>query len=171
MSSPYLGEIITFAGNFVIRHYAFCDGQLLGINQNQALASLLGSMYGGDGRTSFALPDLRGRVMVSPETSPGTSIPWHQGMMAGKEAMTLQNHHMPPHNHTLNVSRASPDANTSENTYIGQGKQYASQTSMVKEMYAETVGTAGSNIAVSLMAPFLATNFMIAIDGIYPARS
>jgi microcystin-dependent protein len=171
MSSPFLGEIITFAGNFTIRHYTGCNGQIMGINQNQALAALLGSMYGGDGRTTFAVPDLRGRVQVAPDISPGTSIPWHQGMMAGNEEVTLQTHNLPPHNHALNVSKSSPNVSSSENAFVGKGKQYASQTSLVKEMYAETVGNTGRNMPVSLMAPFLATNFMIALNGLFPARS
>ena len=97
---PYLGEIRMFAGTFAPRGGAFCDGQLLTINDNQALYSLLGTIYGGDGRVSFALPDLRGRVPKHPGTGPGLkSVSW--GQKGGKEEITIGTNNLPSHSHQI----------------------------------------------------------------------
>src|SRR5512140_216933 len=102
MSTPFIGEIVMFAGNFAPRSWALCNGQLLPIAQNTALFSILGTTYGGDGRTTFALPDLRGRVPVHPGQGPGLSN-YVLGEMAGTENTTLLINNMPAHNHTLNA--------------------------------------------------------------------
>ena len=103
MSEPFYGEIKMFAGNFAPRSYAFCDGQLLPISQNSALFALLGTTYGGDGRTDFALPDLRGRIPVHTGQGPGlTNVP--QGQKAGAERVTLGVSELPTHVHALRAS-------------------------------------------------------------------
>jgi microcystin-dependent protein len=140
-SMPYLGEVDLFGGNFAPRGWASCDGQILPINQNQALFSLLGTTYGGDGRTSFALPDLRGRTPVGPRQGPGLSDR-NLGEKAGSETVTLTEAKMPSHNHTL------PDP------YV-----------------SETTGNTGGGQPHDNMQPYLGLNYAIALQGIYPSRS
>ena len=111
MSEPFVGEIRMFAGNFAPRGWAFCDGQLLAVSQNDALFSLLGTIYGGDGRTTFGLPDLRGRIPIHAGTGPGLS-PRRLGAKGGAENVTLTVNQMPSHNHGL---RASADPTTTPN--------------------------------------------------------
>ncbi|NOT56941.1 MAG: phage tail protein, partial [Deltaproteobacteria bacterium] len=108
MSDPFIGEIIMFGGNFAPRGWAFCNGQLLSIAQNTALFSILGTTYGGDGRTTFALPDLRGRVPVHAGNSQGPGLPPVQlGEMAGSPSVTLTVSQMPMHNHLVVASQTA----------------------------------------------------------------
>ena len=114
---PFIGQIIMFGGNFAIRSFALCDGQLQPISQNTALFSLLGTIYGGDGRTTFALPDLRGRVPVHMGNGPGLSS-YRIGQRLGVERMTLTANNVPPHSHPLtgnpSVNVSGANANTNE---------------------------------------------------------
>src|SRR5215207_9632471 len=103
MSEPFIGEIRMFGGNFAPRGWAFCEGQLLSIAQNTALFSILGTTYGGNGTTTFALPDLRGRVPIQPGQGPGLS-PYTLGQMSGQENVTLLITNIPAHTHTLGAS-------------------------------------------------------------------
>ena len=173
MSEPFVGEIRMFAGNFAPRGWAFCDGQLLAVSQNDALFSLLGTIYGGDGRTTFGLPDLRGRIPIHAGSGPGLSQR-RLGAKLGTEKETLTVNQLPSHNHALGANNAAGgstppsgyfarDAATS-NLYI------ASLTSNTTSMQSNmTTNTGGSRFHTNLM-PFLCVHFIVALFGIYPSR-
>ncbi len=172
MSEPFVGEIRMFAGNFAPRGWAFCDGQLLAVSQNDALFSLFGTIYGGDGRTTFGLPDMRGRLPVHAGQGPGLS-PRRLGSKSGEEKVTLTVNHLPSHTHPL---RGSTDNGLDSNP---QGNHLAASTAL--QPYSETevqdvdmAGTAvthtgGSQSHTNLM-PFLCVSFIVALFGIYPSR-
>src|SRR5687767_7253998 len=121
MAEPFIGQIIMFAGNFQIRGYAFCSGQILSIAQNTALFSILGTTYGGNGQTTFALPDLRGRVPIHPGQGPGLSN-YTLGQLSGTENTTLTQNNLPPHSHQLNVTaNAKGNISVPTNNFIGIG--------------------------------------------------
>lgn len=185
---PTLGEIRIFAGNFAPRMWAFCEGQLLPISQNSALFSLIGTIYGGDGRTTFALPDLRGRLPIGPGQGPGLQD-WRIGEKQGQETVTMTVTNLPSHNHTgagtINVSAAngstnSPDGNyfaaaigrdqtTGENVQVNAFNNAASGPGPLQEVTIQ-VGTTGGSTPINNIQPTLALNFIIAIEGIYPSR-
>ena len=167
MSEPFLGEIKIFGFNFAPRGFAFCNGQLLPINQNQSLYSLLGTFYGGDGRTNFALPDLRSRVALHFGQGAGLSER-RIGSRAGSEAHTQA----PAHAHQLravsaNADQTSPSGNVPatarEDTYSG-----ASPTNT--NMSTGAIQSTGP-ASVDHMPPYLAVNWCIALTGIFPSRS
>lgn len=176
MASPFLAQIMIFGGNFAPRGWAYCAGQLISISQNTALFSLLGTMYGGNGQTTFGLPDLRGRVPVGEGQGPGLS-PYTIGEMAGTENTTLITSNMPAHTHPATATVKSSDQAATDTlptgNYLADGNQYsASQNSTMKsDMVAVTVSPAGSNLPFSTMQPFLVMNYVIALQGIYPSRS
>ena len=165
MSEPFLGEIQMFPYGFVPRGWAVCDGSLLPINQNQALFSLLGTIYGGDGVTTFALPDLRGRVPVHV----GASVTL--GQAGGEESQRLTVAEMPMHTHTAKASEAAAT------TKIAAGNSWAKTSSQAYahatngQMSALAVSTAGSGQAHSNMQPYTVLRFCIAVEGIYPSRN
>jgi len=177
MSEPFLAEIIMFAGNFAPRGWAFCQGQILSIAQNTALFSLLGTTYGGNGQTTFALPDLRGRVPVGTGQGPGLpSI--NLGELSGEPAHTLIITEMPAHNHPAQAAgnsgagdSASPNGNTwatstaRDNVYINAAPDGQMAANTV------TVGIAGGSQPHNNMQPYLGMNYIIAIEGIYPSRN
>lgn len=185
---PTLAEIRLFGGNFAPRMWAFCDGQLLPISQNQALFSLLGTIYGGDGRTTFALPDLRGRSAVHAGHGPGLSDR-RLGAKGGTEYNILNTTQLPSHNHsatgTLHVNTVSASSNdpsskvlglaSGRNSTTGSGVQInsysnAQNANMAADAASVTVGNNGGNLSVNNMQPFLAINFIIATQGIFPSR-
>ena len=168
MSEPFLAEIKIVGFNFAPRGWSFCDGQILPINQNQSLYSLLGTTYGGDGRTSFGLPDLRGRAPLSPESN-------NQGQKGGSETNTLTVAQMPPHNHTVRASSSAQSASTPESNLLasaGGGRRpivpYGDGSSNTTAMTA-TENTGGQ--PVNNMQPFLTLNFCIALQGTFPSRN
>lgn len=170
MSEPFVGEVRMFAGNFAPRGWAFCDGQLLAVSQNDALFSLLGTIYGGDGRTTFGLPDLRGRIPIHPGTGPGLS-PRRLGAKAGAEKVTLTVNQLPSHRHTWRASSA-----VAQNRSPG-GNALASPTGSIYEapnnevnLNTETISNVGGSQSHSNLMPFLCINFIIALFGIYPSR-
>lgn len=172
MSEPFVGEIRMFAGNFAPRGWAFCDGQLLAVSQNDALFSLLGTIYGGDGRTTFGLPDLRGRVPIHAGHGPGLSER-RLGAKSGSEKETLTVNQMPSHNHGVATSSGT---GTSENPQgnvwgTGLGPSYASGAPSGAQFFPSDVMTSvgGSRSHTNLM-PFLCVHFIIALVGIYPSR-
>ncbi len=169
----FLGEIRMFAGNFAPTGWAFCQGQLLPIAQNQALFSLLGTTYGGDGRTSFALPDLRGRVPVGFGQGPGLSNK-DLGQQFGTETVTLTTAQMPAHSHTVNAVTSEGNQNLPTNSLPANtktlDKEYsdaASNTTMKSGM----IGITGSSQPVNISQPSLGVNFIIALQGIFPSRN
>lgn len=171
MSEPFVGEVRMFAGNFAPRGWAFCDGQLLAVSQNDALFSLLGTIYGGDGRTTFGLPDLRGRIPIHAGTGPGLS-PRRLGAKSGEEKVTLTVNQMPSHGHRLQVSTNNgPEPNPAGNVLAGSTlvEAYADETPFTNLASSSITNVGGSRSHTNLM-PFLCVNFIIALVGIYPSR-
>jgi len=175
MSEPFIGEIRMFAGNFAPRNWAFCDGQLLAVFDHDALFSLLGTTYGGDGRTTFGLPDLRGRIPIHAGTGPGLS-PRRLGDEGGAEQATLSVQHLPVHAHTLKAAETPADRKNPKGALLAQVKEaaYGTHDPMVPpvEMSLKTGGeSAGGNQPHSNLQPFLCIHFIIALFGIYPSRN
>ena len=177
MSEPFIGQIMMFAGNFAPRDWAFCDGQLLSIAQNTALFSILGTTYGGNGQTTFALPDLRGRVPIQQGQGPGLS-PYILGQASGVENVTLLISNIPAHTHSLGASSGQGDSPSPEGavpavTVDPNSQQplnsYASTPNT--SMAATSVGLAGGSQPHTNIQPYLSINFIIALEGIFPSRS
>lgn len=176
----YIAEIRMFAGNFNPRSWAFCQGQLMSIAQNTALFSLLGTTYGGNGQTTFGLPDLRGRVALG--TGQGPGLPSVQlGEMAGVPQVTLISTNLPMHNHqvTGQVPMQSAGDGTlttdANGRYLGPTNIYSSSGDDLQNMQPLNVNMpttiAGSNQPFSIMPPYLAMNYIICLEGIYPSRN
>ena len=170
MSEPFLAEVRIVAFNFAPRGWAFCDGQILPISQNQSLYSLLGTTYGGDGRTSFALPDLRGRTPIHVGSSNGSI---HLlGQKGGEETHTLSAAEMPQHNHVVNVSSANATASAPDGNILARSPDPAYESSTnVGAMGAGTVPNVGGGQAHNNMQPSLVLNFCIALRGLFPSRN
>ena len=169
----FLGEIRMFAGNFAPTGWAFCQGQLLPIAQNQALFSLLGTTYGGDGRTTFALPDLRGRVPVGFGQGPGLSNR-EIGEKFGSELVTLNINQMPSHNHTVNAVTSEGNQNLPTNSLPANTKTLDKEYSDANAnttMKATMVNPTGGSQPFGVSQPSLGVNFIIALQGIYPSRN
>lgn len=170
---PFIAQIVMFGGNFAPRGWAFCDGQLLAISTNQALFSILGTTYGGDGRTTFALPDLRGRYAMHPGTGPGLS-PRQLGQRGGSETNTLTTQNMPAHNHaaTVHASGNPADSANPDGARLGMAEAYSAQAASV-DLAADAATTAntGGGTAVNNVPPYHCVNFIIALQGIFPSRS
>ncbi|MEM5585249.1 tail fiber protein [Roseibium sp. AS2] len=175
MSEPFIAEIRIFAGNFAPRGWAFCDGQLLPIAQNTALFSLIGTTYGGDGRTTTALPNLQGRAPMHPGRGPGLTSR-RLGERVGAETVTLTEAQIPSHSHTVRASSTSggiaiPAVTTSFGR-SGSDRAYHSDTaSNLVDMAFEALSTTGGGQAHDNVQPYLAMNFIIALLGLYPSRS
>lgn len=169
---PYLGEIRMFAGNFAPVGWALCNGQTLSIAQNTALFSLLGTTYGGNGQTTFNLPDLRGRVPLGWGQGPGLT-PRDLGEMAGTESVTLTINQMPAHNHTVAAVTSEGNQNSPTNNLPADtkllDKEY-SDAAANTSMKASMIGITGGNQPFSVMQPYVTINFIIATQGIYPPR-
>ncbi|MFY1829874.1 phage tail protein [Myxococcus fulvus] len=174
MSEPYIGEIRMFAGNFAPRGWAFCQGQILSIAQNTALFSILGTTYGGNGQTTFALPDLRGRYPMQPGQGPGLS-PRTLGEQGGTETVTLISTQMPAHTHSLNVSSQQGDTETPVGTVLAadnNGAIFNYRAAPIDgTMNPAAIGVAGGSQPHNNMSPFLCLNFIIALEGIFPSRN
>lgn len=178
MDEPLMGVIAIFGCNFAPRGWAFCSGQIVPIAQNTALFSLLGTTYGGNGTSTFAYPDLRGRVPIGQGQGPGLS-PYVLGEQSGIENVTILSAEMPAHNHGLRVANTSsnltaPAANASIANYAdlnGDGGQTYSAVAPNINLHATTVGIAGGNQPHSNIQPYLAINYCIAIQGVFPARN
>ncbi len=174
MSEPFIAEIRIFAGNFAPRGWAFCDGELLPISENTALFSLIGTTYGGDGRTTTALPDLRGRAPMHPGRGPGLTSR-RLGQRVGTETVTLDEAQIPSHPHTARaatvpaISVGAP-TNTSSFATSSAGSAYHTSADLV-DMASETLSMTGGGQAHANMQPFLTLNFIIALVGTYPSPS
>jgi microcystin-dependent protein len=174
MSEPFYAEIKMFGGNFAPRGYAMCNGQILPIAQNTALFSLLGTTYGGNGQTTFALPDLRGRVPVHPGQGPGLP-PVSLGESSGEPHHTLISTEMPQHNHLVGCTDATADANAPSGKILatdaaGVTGEYSSGAATAT-MNPQTIGVAGGSQPHNNMQPYLGVTFIIALEGIYPSRN
>lgn len=173
MATPILGEIRNFGFNFPPRFWAQCAGQLLPIAQNAALFSLLGTTYGGNGTTNFALPDLRGRTPIGFGQGPGLSN-YTQGQAAGTESTTLLSTNLPSHTHTLNAKTGVGNQGAPTGHVLAASDQRNSQyTSAAADttLAATAIGSTGSGVPISNMQPYLATNYCIALQGIFPSRN
>lgn len=182
MSEPFIGEIRMVGFNFAPRGWAFCDGRLLAISQFSALFSLLGTVYGGNGTTTFALPDLRGRAPVGMGTGPGLT-PITQGEQAGTENVTLLSTQMPPHNHAVALQVAGTASNpvnapTTTNNRLGASGGGPGNATIWSDALTDPVAMppidttiAGGGQAVPIRNPFMGTNFVIALEGIFPSRN
>lgn len=157
-----------FAGNFAPRGWAFCNGQLMAISQNAALFSLLGTTYGGDGITTFALPDLRGRAAIGVGQGPGRQQR-DLGEAGGAEQVTLTTANLPAHNHTVAVRAADGSTKLPTQGYNATGGGYG--TPATGTAPADTIGVTGGNQPIGNMPPFLAISYIICLEGIYPSRS
>ncbi len=169
----FIGQIILFAGNFAPRSWAFCEGQLLPISSNTALFSILGTIYGGDGRTTFALPDLRGRFLIGPGNGPGLSS-YREGQKTGAIQNYLNVTRIPSHTHAiaLNGSSAAADASDPTGRFMAQPTEdiYAG-SSPASGMSGLSIGNTGGNLPVNNTQPFLAIYFIICLQGVFPSRS
>jgi len=176
---PFVGEIRLAGFNFAPLGWALCQGQLMPISQNTALFSLLGTFYGGDGRSTFALPNLQGSIPVGMGQGAGLSA-YFLGQVGGESAVTLATQQMPVHSHTLPVSGAAGRVSSpSPSSFLGatgRGTKgiYASatqQTSSSATMASSAVGSTGGGQPHNNMGPYLVVNYMIALQGVFPARA
>ena len=176
MASPFIAEIKMFAGNFAPRNYAFCSGQILPIQQNTALFSLLGTTYGGNGQTTFALPDLRGRSAIHQGSGPSLT-PYSLGQPAGAETVALTTAQLPQHNHSPQAtSVAGSSSDPTNNTWAANvgGRTpppLYSNTAPDTLMNTNAVASTGSGLPHENRQPYLAINFIIVLSGIFPARN
>ncbi len=174
MSEPYIGEIRMFGFNFVPHGWAACNGQLLAISQNTALFSLLRTTYGGDGKTTFGLPDLRGRIPLHPgRLSSSNSSNYALGAKLGVRAVPLLPAETPSHNHTLRGTAAPATTGNPSNQLLAQPTQtlYCDQTQNLVQLHPSSLQSMGGNQPHNNFQPSLVVNFCIALQGIYPSRS
>ncbi|WP_449447686.1 phage tail protein [Thermomonas brevis] len=180
MSEFFMGQIMVAGFNFAPKYWALCNGQLLPINQNQALFSLLGTQYGGNGTTNFALPDLRSRTPIGYAASvdPGWQPPSVQiGQSAGVENVTLLSTNLPAHTHAMNASTANGDNRNPSGRLFATSTStstppnlYANSTGALVPQSPQTVAPAGGNQPHPNLQPYTTINFCIALSGIFPSR-
>lgn len=180
MSEPFLGEIRMFGGNFAPRGWALCQGQLLSISQYSALFALIGTNYGGDGRATFALPNLQGCLPIGQGQGPGLTNRVI-GQLGGHETVTLTNPEMPIHSHTLNASTKSADSTTISNTllpgtlpqpdnfYVANDGTTPPPTMLT--LAAPSCGVNGSGQSHSNLMPALCITYILALQGVFPSRN
>jgi microcystin-dependent protein len=170
----FLGEIRIFAGDFAPQGWSYCDGQLLPIQNYQALYALLGTSYGGDGVTTFAKPDLRGRLPIGDQQ--GTNLTTRTiGQFVGTETVTLTEAQLPPHSHPMMVSNTVASQSSANSNLIGAGLHYLGVDKIsgltAQAMNAGTIGQFGGNVAHNNMMPYIVLNFIICLNGIFPSRN
>ena len=173
MSEPFIGEIRMFAGTFAPRNWAYCDGTLLQVSQYDALFSLLGTIYGGDGRTTFGLPDLRGRIPIHAGSGPGLTTR-SLGAKSGAETETLTANQLPSHTHQLVATSSAGDSNDPTGRQLAvpvNDNFYTAETNADTTLTSEAVANTGGSASVSNLMPTLCVHFIIALLGIYPSRT
>lgn len=173
MSSPYIGEIRMFAGNFAPAGWMFCEGQLLPISENDALFTLIGTTYGGDGQTTFALPDLRGRLPLHQGTGSSGST-YILGQNGGVEEVTLTVQQIPGHQHTPLCNDNAGTLTVPTNAFwagVGAGFQQYSQPTSAHTMHPQAVAIAGGSQPHSNFGPYLCVDFIISLFGTFPPAS
>ena len=168
MSQPFIGEIKIISWNFAPRSWAFCNGQFLPINQNQALFSLLGTSFGGNGQTTFGLPDFRGRIPVHIGGEGGGKL----GTVSGQEFHTVTMSEMPSHTHTLQANKLAADSNVLSGDLFGQasGGIYGNPSNLTS-ILPTTITNVGGSQAHENRQPFLVLAFIIALQGIFPSQN
>ncbi len=171
MSQPFIGEIKMFGGNFAISGYAFCDGQLMAIAENDALFALIGTTYGGDGVTTFGLPDLQGRLPVHQGSGAGLTTRTI-GEKSGTENVTLTANHLQAHNHTV-VADSNNGTETSPSNRINAGSIANPYNTAVvdNQMGSQSIGQAGGSQPHNNMMPYQSVSFIISLFGIFPSQS
>jgi len=175
-TEPYLGSIVMFAGNFAPRGWAFCAGQVLSIAQNTALFSILGTTFGGNGTTNFALPDLRGRGPVGTGAGPGLGN-IDLGEMAGSENVSLLVSNMPALNHPIACDNTASSSTAPSGMVPGLSATRTTSLAVYSNnapnatMNPLTVGVAGGSHPFGIRDPFLGINFIIALEGVFPSRN
>ncbi|UAJ79181.1 phage tail protein [Leifsonia sp. ZF2019] len=165
MSDPFVGEIRLASFTFAPKNWALCNGQLLPINQNQALFALLGTNYGGNGQTTFALPDLRGRVPV------GIGQKYTVGMVIGETAHALTSAELPPHTHPAAVAASATVTTPTGSSYLAQPGKAAFAATPTTSLAAAAVSTTGQSQPHENMAPYLVVSYIIALTGIFPSQN
>jgi microcystin-dependent protein len=169
MAEPFLGQIQQFGFNFAPRGWAFCNGQLMSIAQNTALFSLLGTMYGGDGVSTFGLPDMRSRTSLHFGQGNGLSN-YTQGQVGGVEGVTLITGQMPSHNHSLNASSGAKFNNVPAGNHLGGADIYTA-SALDSVMDPLSIGNTGGNQPHENRQPYLVINWCISLEGIFPSRN
>jgi len=167
MADPFVAEIRIFPFNFAPRGWSWCDGQLLPLSQNTALFSLLGTTYGGNGQTTFALPDLRGRAPVHVGQGPGLSQ-YDLGQVGGVENVTLIATEMPPHTHSQPATNGEQTTNRPNSALPARGGAYANVSDDSK---LQPTSSAGGGQPHTNVQPYLTLNYIIALEGIFPSRN
>ncbi|PWK13485.1 phage tail protein [Tumebacillus permanentifrigoris] len=168
MSESYVGEIRMFAGNFAPAGWAFCDGSLMSISENEALFALLGTTYGGDGQTTFALPDLRGRVPIHVSSS------YSLGARGGTETVTLTSNELPAHTHAANASATPGEVENPSNALWAiapSTSYYGTASPTLVPMNSAALSSVGGNQPHDNMMPTLTLSYIISLYGIYPSQS
>ena len=170
--TPYIGQIIMVGFNFAPVNWALCNGQLMPISENDALFNLIGTTYGGDGQTTFALPNLQGRVPVGQGQGAGLSS-YVIGEVTGVESVTLTVNQLPAHQHVYNppASQNELTSDRPDNNVPAVGGYYAATSNSASPMGAPTVGSAGGSQPHNTLHPYLAVNFIIALFGIFPSQN
>ncbi|MFJ7661310.1 phage tail protein [Lysinibacillus sp. NPDC097162] len=165
---PYIGEIRMFAGNYAPQGWSLCNGQLLSIADNDVLFSLIGTMYGGNGQTTFALPNFQSRVVVHQGHNPVTSTQYTIGQMGGVESVVLNASQLPAHTHQVNASSLEGTTTSPENAVWAKNMQYSTQPPN-STMNATIVSSVGENLPHDNVMPFLTISYIIALSGFYPS--
>ncbi|MHA3773187.1 phage tail protein [Verrucomicrobiota bacterium sgz303538] len=174
MSDPFVAEIRIFPFNFPPKGWAFCNGQILPLSQNTALFSLLGTVYGGDGKSNFALPNILDNAVMQPGQGPGLSQRF-LGETGGTETVTLLESEIPAHTHALQASRRVGDAGTPSTALLPAATQsaniYAAPGGATNAMAFQSLAPAGGSLPHNNMQPYLTLNYCIALQGVYPPRT
>ncbi len=169
MADPFVAEIRMFGFNFAPKGWAQCNGQLLPLSQNTALFSLLGTFYGGDGKSTFALPDLQGNAPIHEGQGSGLSQ-YFLGQQGGAQFVTLLQSEMPAHSHTFNCSEETVNEASLTNFFFGAGETRYAAPAAVTQMAPQALSVAGGSLPHNNMMPYLVVNFCIAMQGVFPPR-
>ncbi|MEO8669971.1 MAG: tail fiber protein [Tahibacter sp.] len=173
MGEPFVGEIRMFGGNFPPSGWAFCQGQLMPISQNDTLFTLIGTTYGGDGQETFGIPDLQGRVPIHAGQGPGISQNYQIGEKSGVESVTLNTQQMPIHNHAFVVSTSVSNSGSPTNQTLAQSTQRAAyfEATTTTNLAPSSLGPAGGSQPHDNMMPFLTLSFIISLFGVFPSQN